>query len=262
MKTVIITGATGAIGWATTQQLLAQDYRVIMAVRSVERAEKLIAALPSQQHQMVFVEKLNVSDIDSEEAFVQRIRNKYQPIYALVNNAETLQNKYHSKNGYELTYLTNFVGPANLTRMLLPVMEENGAIVSILSMSARWSNASKSNYESGERRFKPIRAYADSKMAMGLYMQQLSQHNPQLRINGVDPGIVNTPIFKMNRWFDPIVAILFRPFCRKPSKAAEIVVRAIKGDSTNKVYRYQSENDYPRGWQNEATAKRLYGRIH
>lgn len=262
MKNVIVTGATGAIGWATTQKLIEKDYQVIMAVRKVERAEKLIASLPAEQRRKLFIEKLNITDEDAMEIFVQRIRDKYSPIYALVNNAGTLQSKYHSKNGYELTYLTNFIGPANLTRLLIPMIDPNGAVVSLLSLFANWSSASKSDYEANQRQFSPICCYADSKMAMTLYMQKMAQLFPQLHINGVDPGIVNTPILKMDRWFDPIVSILFRPFCRKPSRAADIVVSAIESDTTGKLYRAKGPVDYPRKWQNEATAQRLYGRIH
>lgn len=261
MRIIVVTGATGTIGWATTKELLYKGYRVVMAVRNTKKAQALVNDLMAEYRSRVMVEQVNVADQDSILDFVNRLRQQ-QSIYALVNIAGIMENTFHSKDGYELTYLTNFFGPATLIREMLPLMEPQGAIISTLSLSAYIARRKRKNYERNERNFTRIGSYADSKMALALYMQQLAiEQQGRLRINGVDPGVVNSNLLR-TMFIGRLGALLVGWSFNKPEDVAKAMVRAVESEVTNRVFRTRRTTKYPLLWRNAKASARLYQRVH
>ena len=110
MKNIIVTSANCAICWATVQQILVQGDHVIMACANTDRAKQRLQQLPAQQRANAEVIPLEITDEDSIEAFLGTIKAKGVLIDGLVVADRTIESKYHSKHGYELTYLNNFIG--------------------------------------------------------------------------------------------------------------------------------------------------------
>ena len=54
-------------------------------------------------------------------------------------------------------------------------------------------------------------------------MQELAERlkGEKIIVNAVDPGVVDTGIITMHRWFDPIVDWIFRPIIRTPAQGVE-----------------------------------------
>ena len=55
-----------------------------------------------------------------------------------------------------------------------------------------------------------------------------------VKVNLCDPGVVDTGIIAMDRWFDPLADIFFRPFIRSVANGARPALRALfapAGDS-------------------------------
>jgi hypothetical protein len=65
-----------------------------------------------------------------------------------------------------------------------------------------------------------------------------------LRVNVSDPGIVDTDMIRLDRWFDPLTDVIFRPFCNSPKKGAAPGVRALL-DMTSSAGSSAGSRDFP-----------------
>lgn len=265
MKTIIVTGATGAIGWAATQTLLSRGYYVIMACRNTEKAENLRATLHPSVKVNSKVMYIEMSSLNSIHSFTSLIAQDtvIPPIYGLLNNAGTLQRHYtQSIDGYELTYAINFIAPAVLTLELLPLIAPNGVIVFTTSLACYISNTNRNLEALNSTKFRQVRAYADSKMAITLFSQALAlKYHDTLRINATDPGIVNSQLLHMERWFDPLSDLLFRPLCKTPAQGAIPAIEALFATSTNHLFRSTHNIPFPSRFVNNTVGNELLQQI-
>ena len=120
-KTVIITGANRGIGFSAAKQLAStNDYTVIFACRSKERAQKALETLKSGAEN-IEIRELDLADLKSVRKFADSWGNK--PIDCLALNAgiQTGSTKIpmRSAQGYEMTVATNHLGHFLLTNLLL-----------------------------------------------------------------------------------------------------------------------------------------------
>ncbi len=81
--TVLVTGASSGIGEAICRELMAQDYRVIGAARSIDKLAQLAQELGSNFLPQV----LDVTESGSISAMLAELPQQFQDIDVLVNNA-------------------------------------------------------------------------------------------------------------------------------------------------------------------------------
>lgn len=125
-KTAIVTGANSGIGLECCRQLLSYKLsRVILAVRSRERGEKAAAPLRSQYPGAdVQVWLLDMASYPSIRAFVERVdADLPQPVDFVVLNAGLMRGwATVPATGHEEMFQVNYLSPALLTLLLLPVL--------------------------------------------------------------------------------------------------------------------------------------------
>lgn len=185
-KVALVTGANRGIGLATTKLLLDQGYFVYLTVRTKEKGEKAIEKLQSHQAAMLIVD---VTDLDSIKAAVEKIISEKQRIDVLVNNAGTyLDDAITLKDGdirsFEKTFQTNTLGALYFSQLVLPSMEKNGygRIVNI-----------SSGYGAMESMKTGVAAYKISKLALnGITRILADEVQENIKINAVCPGWVRT----------------------------------------------------------------------
>jgi NAD(P)-dependent dehydrogenase (short-subunit alcohol dehydrogenase family) len=127
MKPVLITGANGALGLATSRQLLARGVPVVLACRHLESAHAASAALPGQPRAV----ELDVSDLAS----VRRLASSVGALGGLVCNAgiQIVRGTRRTQAGVEETFATNHLGHFLLARELLPALEPASRVVFVAS---------------------------------------------------------------------------------------------------------------------------------
>src|SRR2546427_11400573 len=120
-RTFLVTGATSGIGRALVEALAARGGRVVLATRSEERTRPVLTGIqsryPAARAQWV---SLDVSDIGSVRRAAQAFLASGQPNDVLVNNAGIAGARAPSKDGFDLTYATNHIGPFLPTSLPLP----------------------------------------------------------------------------------------------------------------------------------------------
>ncbi len=263
---IIITGASGGMGSAATRALAAKGRRIIMACQDLDKASRvrdsIIKDIPAAELEL---RELHLDSFASIREFASGMEGVQ--LAGLFNNAGTLPRRYSlSGDGYEMTLAVNYIGPYLLTRLLLPRLGDGAAVVNMVSLSAKYVRFSRDILHPTEKDFGQLGAYATSKLALIYFTAALAARCPALRVNAADPGIVNTDIIRLDRWFDPLTDIIFRPFCKSPESGAAPAVRALRSDVSGKYFSGNRFRDIPPhyasrtediAWLWDATAKEV-----
>lgn len=244
-KSVIITGSSGGMGSAATEEMARRGWRVIMACRNLEKADavrrRILGAVPSAQLE---IQELHLDSFASIRDFAARMR-KEAPLDALFNNAGTLPRRYsRTVEGFEQTLGVNYLGPWLLTRLMLPSLGDDAGIVNMVSISAKAAAVDRDFFEKGEKDFHQLRTYADTKLALIYFSIALAKKSGR-RVNMADPGIVDTEMIRLGRWFDPLTDIFFRPFCNSPARGARPAVNALCSDCNMQLFSGNGRRDIP-----------------
>jgi retinol dehydrogenase 12 len=223
---IIITGANRGVGKSITKALAKQGHHIIMACRNLRLSieSKNQIETESGNHNIELFE-LDLASFESIHSFVNNLRNRKIEIATLINNAGILSNSFMKTiDGYEQTIQVNYIGQFLLTVLLLPMIRKNGGrIINTSSLLYRFGSVDENIFSINEKTYHGFRAYADSKLALLLFSLELAERTGQegISVNSVDPGVVNTNMLTMNKWFDPLTNILFRPFVKSADKGAE-----------------------------------------
>lgn len=214
-KTVIVTGANGGMGSVAVKQLAAAGWNVIPTTRTGEKY------------------RLDLCSKESIDAFVAQLQAEGVTVDALFNNAGVLAHGYEANDeGYESTVCTNLIGPARLINGLLPLMAPEAHIVNMVSLACYTGKIKDDYFCHRDKRFHQIWRYSDSKLGFMLYSLELQEHlaemgYPGIRVDVADPGIVNTNMIRLGKWFDPLTDIIFRPICNSPLKGVTPALNAL-----------------------------------
>lgn len=182
-KTVLITGASSGIGWATAEKLAALGYQSILCGRREERLKELQQSLPTPSHILCF----DVSDRTAVFQAIKQIPEAFQQIDLLINNAGNAHgldvSHEASLDDWDAMIDGNVKGLLYVTKAVLPQMIErrSGQIINVGSI------AGKEVYPKGN-------VYCASKAAVDSFTQGLRvDTNPYgLRIGAIHPGLVET----------------------------------------------------------------------
>jgi NAD(P)-dependent dehydrogenase (short-subunit alcohol dehydrogenase family) len=132
-KTWLITGAGRGMGVDLAKAALRAGHSVVATARN---AAKVTQALG--EHERLLAVALDVTDPAAARAAVDEGVARFGRIDTLVNNAGTFQAGYFeeiSDQAYRAQMETNFFGPLNVTRAVLPVMrkQRSGHVITFSS---------------------------------------------------------------------------------------------------------------------------------
>ena len=233
---IIVTGASGGMGKAAVKALAAEDRSVVMACRNLQKGEEvrreILAQVPGAALTLL---PLDLGSMRSIRDFAAAVRDSAPA--GLLNNAGTMPRHFAlTEDGLETTIAVNYVGPYLLTRLLLDHFSPDAHIVNVISLSAKYVSIDRDLLRKGPEDFRQIRTYAASKLALMLFSIELARRTP-LHVNMSDPGVVDTGIIHMDRWFDPVADAVFRPFCKRPEQGAAPAISALESTQTMKVFK-------------------------
>jgi len=202
-KSFFVTGANSGIGRALVEALAARGGRVVLATRSEQRTRPVLSAIqsryPTARAQWV---ALDVSDLGSVRGAARAFLESGQPIDVLVNNAGIAGTRALSKDGFDLTYATNHIGPFLLTSLLLPRLRESpqGRVVNVASGAHMM--VKQIDWSVLERRATPKRSaladYAVTKLMNVLHAKELARRlaGTPVTTYALHPGMVASNIWR------------------------------------------------------------------
>lgn len=181
-RSVIITG-TGGLGYETALVLARAGAEVTLVGRNekkgTESINKIRTIVPAAN---VRFENADLADLDSIEAFSKRIINQRQSLDLLVNNAGVMTppQRETTKDGFELQFGTNYLGPFALTAHLMPLLRKGNKprVVTVSSIANREGKA-KINFDDLQsvRNYDSMVAYDQSKLADLMFTLELQRRS-------------------------------------------------------------------------------------
>jgi NAD(P)-dependent dehydrogenase (short-subunit alcohol dehydrogenase family) len=135
-KIWFVTGAGRGLGIDIAQKALAAGHAVVATGRKADRVLQAIGA-----HDNLLAVSLDITDPDAAIAAAQTAVDRYGRIDVLVNNAGNFYAGYFeeiSPKQFQAQMETNFFGPLNVTRAILPIMrkQRSGQVITITSTAA------------------------------------------------------------------------------------------------------------------------------
>ena len=201
-RRVVVTGANSGTGKEAAKRLATAGADVVLAVRTPSKGEaarrEILAQAPKAT---IEVRRLDLADLASVRAFAQSLLEEDRPLDTLVNNAGVMAppKRQTTKDGFELQFGSNFLGPFALTNLLLPALLRSDA-PRVATMASSVANIGKINWDDPqwERAYAPWGAYSQSKLAdlvMGLHLGSLSEHRGWGLISTLaHPGFTRTSL--------------------------------------------------------------------
>ncbi|MBQ3976124.1 MAG: SDR family NAD(P)-dependent oxidoreductase [Bacteroidales bacterium] len=241
---IIVTGASGSMGKAAVEALARKGRSVTMACRNLEKGEAarrdVLAKVPGAAIRLL---PLDLGSLRSVRAFAAAVADSAPA--GLLNNAGTMPPRFSlTEDGLEQTVAVNYAGPYLLTRLLLDSFAPGASIVNVISLTARYARIDRGLLEKGPEDFHQLRTYAASKLALMLFSIELAKRT-SLRVNMSDPGIVNSNMIDLGRWFDPLADALFKPLCKRPEQGIAPAISALESPQTMKLFKRDKCLDIP-----------------
>jgi len=184
-RVALVTGSSSGIGAAIATALAGRGATVVVnSASSVEAGERLAAELPGASYVQA-----DIGDPDQAESLVARAVECHGRLDILVNNAGvTAVIDHHdleavTEEVWDHILRVNLVGTWNVTRAAVPHLRASGegVVVNITSLA-------------GVRPVGSSIPYAVSKAALNhLTLLLANTLGPQIRVNAVAPGLIDTP---------------------------------------------------------------------
>jgi 3-oxoacyl-[acyl-carrier protein] reductase len=183
-KNVIITGTSRGIGFELVKLFAEAGHKVL----ALSRNEKPIKDLKLKNVTAFSFDLSNESNYKKVNDF---IKTEWKQVDILINNAGTLLNKPFAETtikDFEYVYKTNVFGVAEMTRVTLPFMKQDGHVVTISSMGG----------VQGSMKFPGLAAYSSSKAAVitltELWAEEYKETGPSFNVLAL--GAVQTEMLQ------------------------------------------------------------------
>ncbi|MFC0041814.1 oxidoreductase [Actinomadura rayongensis] len=189
-RTVVVTGANSGLGRATARVLAARGARVILAVRDTAKGREAAAAMPGATE----VRRLDLADLASVRAFAADVT---ESVDLLINNAGVMIPPFsRTADGFELQFGTNHLGHFALTNLLLPRI--TGRVVTVSSNAHRTGTIDFDDLNWERRPYRPMAAYAQSKLANLLFTSELQRRlaGSPVIATAAHPGLAATDLLR------------------------------------------------------------------
>ena len=198
-KVFLITGANSGLGYETTRFLLERGATVIMCCRDLLKGEKAKQELLNFNFSgKIELVELDLSNLINVKKFAESIKNKFNYLDALINNAGIMAPpKTFSKQGFEIQFAVNHLAHMFLTLELLPMLEEknNSRVVTVTSGVQYFGKIQWEDLQ-GNLKYDRWASYAQSKLAnvmFGLELDsKLKKRNSKTSSLLAHPGFART----------------------------------------------------------------------
>ena len=266
-KTCMITGASSGIGLATAVDLARRGMHLVLVCRDRGRGEEAVARIAAETGNRLA--ELMLADLSAQQS-IRRLAADFiarkQRLHVLVNNAGVLNMRRSvTIDGIETVFAVNHLACFLLTLLLLDRLKEAGRarIVNVASGAHHGLTMSFDDL-GGERRYRPMRIYGQSKLANILFTYELARRleGSGITANCLHPGVIATRLGSNNGPLARLAPPILRLFFRSPEEGAATSVHLASSPEVEGVSGQYFVDCRParssRESHNEATARCLW----
>ena len=200
-QTILITGSSDGLGKQTALALAGQGATVLLHGRDRQRLEasqQKILEETGNVHVETYL--ADFADLSEVRKLAQTLQAQHPGLDMLINNAGIGAGKRGqarreiSRDGYELRFAVNYLAPFLLTRLLVPSLRRTppSRIINVASVGQSPLDFSDMMLE---RRYDPMQAYSQSKLALIMFTFDLAEalKGEQITVNCLHPAsLMNT----------------------------------------------------------------------
>jgi len=241
-KVCIVTGANSGIGKETARGLLRRGATVVMFCRSEARAEAARAEITRgvDAPERASVVRCDLQSYASVRQAAASFLADHDRLDVLVNNAGLyIPTHQTTEDGHEATIQTNHLGHFLLTDLLLDALKRSAParVVNVSSTGHRAGRVELDDLFYARRRYQPMRAYCDSKLANVLYNLELARRleGTGVTANALHPGAIGSNFAQSETsWFSGLMK-LGKPFLLSSEKGARTSIHLAASPSVEGV---------------------------
>jgi NAD(P)-dependent dehydrogenase (short-subunit alcohol dehydrogenase family) len=236
-KTVLITGATGAIGRATAIELAKHNCTVILLGRDAGKLSRVRSEImQASNNKEIKIVVADLSEPRSVKQAVADIKKNHQSLNALINVAAIFtKDRRENSEGLEYTFATNHLGPFILTTGLIDLLKAGGP-ARVVTVSA--PSTTKVNFDdiNGRTKYSSgfMGAFGASKTMNIMFTYALSRRLKQSGITTsvFHPGLVKSELIKD---MPKLLYYIFKSISSPPEKAAKMLCELATGKQYEKT---------------------------
>ena len=201
-RSYLVTGASSGIGRVAAGALAGRGARVFVAGRSIERCEAVAADLRARlgaDRAEALV--LDLADLASVRESAQRFLDRGVALAGLINNAGLAGSRGLTRDGFEIHFGVNHLGPFLFTRLVERRLRE-GAPARVINVSSQahrqiaaidWAALRQTT-----RTRTGLREYGVSKLCNVLFARELARRwaGSGVTTYALHPGVVATDIWR------------------------------------------------------------------
>lgn len=187
-KVALVTGASQGIGRTTAIALAKEGADIIVNhISSEENVNEVVEEIKKMGVEAIAL-KADVSNFKEVKEMFEKVKEKFKKLNILVNNAGIMKDrtlKNMTQEEWQKVIDVNLTGIYNVTKNALPIMEDNGRIISISSIVGISGNFGQCNY-------------AASKAGVIGFTKSLAKElgKRKITVNAVAPGFIQTDMTK------------------------------------------------------------------
>lgn len=189
-KIAIVTGGHTGIGLETTKVLSNAGATVIVPARDTKKAQKNLHGIAN-----VELEKMDLMDSASIDAFAEKFLASGRPLHLLINNAGIMWVPLRRDiRGYESQLVTNYLGQFLLTSKLWPALKKSSG-ARVVNVSSYGHQMAPFDFEDPNfinREYETLQGYGQSKTACNLFALELDNRGKKFNVRAysLHPGSV------------------------------------------------------------------------
>ncbi|MDR1827691.1 MAG: SDR family oxidoreductase [Methylobacteriaceae bacterium] len=215
-KTALVTGGTSGIGYETALALAGAGAEVVLTGRNPGTGNAAVERIrAAHKGAVVCYEPVDTSNLALVRDLASRVKGRFKALDIQVNCAglTRLSPRQVSFDGFEMQLAANYLGHFALTAHLLPLLRASpmARVVSLASIAHKKGVINFDDLQS-ERRYSPLGAYRQSKLAMLLFGLELNRrfvaHGWSQISVPAHPGLALTRIFRSALARRPLMAEL------------------------------------------------------
>lgn len=216
-KVVVITGGNTGLGLESTKRLTKAGATVVFTSRDEIKGRKALNEVnqylkennyndESSSKGKAMVVNLDLCDLENVKSFNKRLEaaiGKDTKVDVLMNNAGVMAipNKLLTKDNFEKTFQTNYLGHFALTSSLLPMLSRDARVINVSSMGYQFGSPGLDlDNLNGEKEYGPWSSYGASKLENILFTNELQKRASEsdsyknLKAFSLHPGAVQTDL--------------------------------------------------------------------
>ena len=193
--TVVVTGATGAIGAATAAVLARRGARVVLMARPSDRLDALVERLAANDNRISSV-PVDLSSMSSVRLAAREINRAGGRVEALINIAAVFAPRHKkTADGFEVMLATNYFGPFLLTNLLRDRLLGGGRVITLTAPSSTRVDMERLFSKDS---FDALHSFGATKALDLIFTFELARRAKRwdVRANAFHPGLVRSELMR------------------------------------------------------------------